>query len=171
MQEKCYNIGSGEGVLQMQILQKQTRNTGARTDTRRYREGRDTNGMTTIFDGFRLQQHWEKESIYSSVFSRILSVFPLVFPCTGTREKIYRKILEQKSWYWDSFFLMQLEKDKGSQKRQCNSNSSPSTTKATAIRSVSTEWRAEITPSSELIEVIPFWMSFKDARLNLRVFF
>ena len=138
MQEKCYNIGSGEGVLQMQTLQRQAKNTGAwtheDTEERERHQRKDDN-----FRWFSVNATLGKKSPYTVLYFPVYFPFSPVFPCTGAREKIYRKILEQRSRYWNSFFLMQWEKDKGSQKRRCNSNSSQSKTKATAILSASTD--------------------------------
>ena len=138
MQEKCYNIGSGEGALQMQKLQRRAKNTGAWThgDTEQ-REGHQRNDDNIRW--FSVEALLGKKSPYTVPYFPVYFPFPPVFPCTGTRKKIYRKTLEQKSPYWSSFFLTQGEKGKGSQKRQGNSNSSQSKTKATAIRSVSTD--------------------------------
>ena len=131
-------LAQGRGFYRCRNFKDEQR-TRERGHTEIQKNGRNTNGMTTIFDGFRLKQHREKRvNIQLRIFPYIFSFSP-VFPCTGTREKIYRKILEQKSPYWNFFFLTQQEKDKGSQNRQGNSNSSQSNTIATAIRSVSTD--------------------------------
>ena len=138
MQKNVTILALGRGFYRCRNFKDEQR-TRERGHTEIQKNGTDTNGMTTILYGFHLKQHRERRvNIQLRIFLYIFRFSP-VFPCTGTREKIYRKTLEQKSRYWDSFFLMQREKDKGSQKRQCNSNSSPSTTKATAIRSVSTD--------------------------------
>ena len=104
MQEKCYNIGSGEGVLQMQKLQRRER-TRERGHTEIQKNGRDTNGMTTIFDGFRLMQHRERRvNIQLRVFPYIFR-FPPFFLALGLERKYTGKYWSKKVGMGTAFSL------------------------------------------------------------------
>ena len=137
MQEKCYNTGSGEGVRQLQTLQKRPTSM----ETRRYEEieaDKRHQRKTKRFDGIRMNQHCGKKSAYSSVFSRILSVFP-VFPFIGIQEKIYRKIGSKKVGTGTLFTISNRRKTEERKEKRCDWNSSKGETKATEIHSRTTD--------------------------------
>ena len=97
MQEKCYNIGSGEGALQMQKLQRQAKNTEALVhgDTEE-REGHKQNDDKIRW--FSVEVTLRKKSPYTAPY------FPVYFPFFprfslhwGSRENIQENIGAKKS--------------------------------------------------------------------------
>ena len=97
MQEKYYNIGSGEGVLQMQTLQRQAKNTGAwtheDTEERERHQRKDDN-----FRWFSVNATLGKKSPYTAPYFPVYFPFFCRFSLYGnSRENIRENIGAKKS--------------------------------------------------------------------------
>ena len=88
-------LAQGRGLYRCRNFKDEQR-TRERGHTEIQNNGRDTNGMTTIFDGFRLKQHWEKRvHIQFCIFPYIFR-FPPFFLVLGLERKYTGKYWSKK---------------------------------------------------------------------------
>ena len=112
MQEKCYNIGSGEGVLQMQTLQRQAKNTGAwtheDTEERERHQRKDDN-----FRWFSVNATLGKKSPYTAPYFPVyFPFFPSFLPVLGLERKYTGKYWRKKVGIGTAFSLCNGRKTK-----------------------------------------------------------
>ena len=88
-------LAQGRGFCRCKHF-KDKQKTREHGHTKIRKNGRDTNGRTTIFDGFRLTQHWEKRvHIQLRIFPYIFR-FPPFFLVLGLERKYTGKYWSKK---------------------------------------------------------------------------